>query len=63
MSEHNAPKYPTHAVKMVDDSMGDGDIIVVLAYKIDNVFYSHDTNNELLNYMGDEILNVWELNA
>lgn len=56
------PMYPTHAIKMIDNSCGDEDILFLFAYKADDIFYSYDTNNRLLNYEGDEILRVWKLN-
>jgi hypothetical protein len=59
---YKIPKYPTHAVRMIDNSMGDGDIIFVFAYMINMQFYSHDTNNLLCLFEGDKILNSWKLN-
>ena len=55
------PKLPTHAVKMVDNSMGDGDVIIVLAYQTLNGFFDHQTGLPLLQYAGDDLLAMWEL--
>lgn len=63
MSKQEIPKYPTHAVKMIDNSTGDNDILFLFAYKADDVFYSYDTNKRLIDYEGDEILCYWELNT
>jgi len=56
-----ATKLPTHAVKMIDNSMGDGDVIVVLAYQTQNGFFDHQTGLPLIQYVGDELLAMWEL--
>lgn len=61
MSNEEIPKYPTYAVKMIDNSTGDNDILFLFAYKADGVFYSYDTNKRILDYEGDRILNAWEL--
>lgn len=60
-SDKNFPKYPTHAVRMIDNSTGGHDILFCFAYKNNDVFYCYDTNRRLLEYEGDKILNVWEL--
>lgn len=57
-----APKYPTHAVKRKDNWDGEGDMYFSFAFKVGDVFYCHDTNKPILEYVGDEILNSWELN-
>jgi hypothetical protein len=54
-------KQPTHAVRYINNWDGEGDIETVLAFKIDDEFYCFDTNRKLIEYVGDEILNVWYL--
>ena len=56
------PKYPTYAVKAINNSMGDGDIYFTFAFLYKNQMYSHDTGKALIEYVGDEVLEKWELN-
>jgi hypothetical protein len=60
---NDIPKYPTYAVKMIDNSTGDNDILFLFAYKAGDVFYSYDTNKRVLDYKGDRILSAWPLNT
>lgn len=63
MSNQDIPTQPTHAVYMIDNSTGDNDYLFVFAYKVDDVFYSYDTNKRLLDYEGDEILGSWSFDT
>ena len=63
MSKQEIPKYPTHAVKMIDNSAGDEDVLFLFAYKVDGVFYSYDTNKILIEFSGDRILSAWDLDT
>lgn len=55
------PKYPTHAVFLKDNWDGEGDQYFIFAFKVGDVFYSHDTGENLLDFEGSEILKSWEL--
>lgn len=55
------PNHPTHAIKHLDNSTGDGDIIFSFCYIENDVFYEFDTMESILEYVGDEILETWEL--
>jgi len=52
---------PTHAVRMINNWDGEENIDTVLSYKKDDAFISYETDKPLLEYVGDEILKVWEL--
>lgn len=56
------PQHPTHAVRMRDNWDGEGDAITLFAFKKEDVFYSYDSGDPVLQYQGDEILKVWPLN-
>ena len=56
-------KYPTYAIRIKDNCDGEGDIATLLAYKKEGVFYSWDKLEPALQYEGDEILYVWELDT
>lgn len=56
------PTHPTHAVRMVDNWDGEGDVITILAVKKDDQFYSYDSGNPLIEYEGDRIIKSWALN-
>ena len=60
MSE-SIPKFPTHAVHFVDNSQGERDLYVIFAYKVGAEYFCHDNGKPLLEYVGDEILQVWPL--
>jgi len=55
------PQHPTHALRIVDNEMGDGDIYTVLAFKHDGEFYTYDSCVKVIDYEGDKILKEWEL--
>ncbi len=63
MSRHSikCPLQPTHAVKHLDNSSGDGDIIFSFGYIENDVFYEFETMKPILEYEGDEILETWDL--
>lgn len=54
-------KSPTHAVRFRDNAMGDGDIVYCFAYKRGEQWIDYDTNRNILQYDGDEILQTWSL--
>ena len=56
-------KCPTHAIRMKNNWDGEGDIITLLAFKKDGVFYGWDNLEPALQHEGDEILYVWELDT
>ena len=56
-------KYPTHAIRIKDSWDGEGDIITLLAFKKDGVFYAWDSLEPALQHEGDEILYAWELDT
>jgi hypothetical protein len=57
----DAPLFPTHAVKYIDNSCEESEEAIVLAYRLDGVFYDFPTDEPLVEYDGDEILRVWDL--
>ena len=61
MSLIEIPKFPTYALHLKDNWDGEGDQYFIFAFKIDDVFYSHDTGKNLLDYVGSEIIKYWEL--
>ena len=63
MSRHSikCPDHPTHAVKHLDNSSGDGDIIFSFGYIENDVFYEFETMEPILEYEGDDILETWDL--
>lgn len=61
MSLVKIPKFPTHAVHLKDNWAGEGDQYFLFAFKVGDTFYSHDTGENLLNFVGDEIIKSWEL--
>lgn len=54
--ETSAPEYPTHALKIIDNSCGDKDKLFIFAYQKDGIFYNYDNNRPVIEYFGDEIL-------
>jgi len=48
----------THALKIIDNSMGDRDLLWIFAYKKDGIFIGADTDRPVLEYVGDEIVKV-----
>ncbi len=62
MNRQIPPKYPTHAIKKKDNWDGQGDVYYVFAYLKQGEYFDHDTNKPVLEYVGDEILQCWELN-
>lgn len=55
------PYHPTLAVRHIDNWDGEGDISTTFAYKKGGKLYCHDNDSPILEYEGDEILQVWEL--
>lgn len=55
------PEHPTHAVKMIDNFCGDSDVVFHFAFYCDEQWYCHDSMRPLIQYEGDEIIQVWEL--
>ncbi len=54
-------KYPTHALRVVDNWDGEGDIVYLFACLMDGIFYSYDSGKPVLEYAGDRILDSWPL--
>lgn len=52
---------PTYAIKVLDNSMGDGDIYFTFAYIKNGEFYHHDNDQPVLSHKGDELISVWKL--
>lgn len=52
---------PTHALFVVDNSQGDGDKYWIFAYEKDGAFYSSETNDPIIEFVGDEVLKQVEL--
>lgn len=55
------PPHPTHAVRMIDNWDGEGDVVTLFAIKREGQFFSYDSGNPLLTYQGDEIIKCWPL--
>ncbi len=61
---NSIPQYPTHTVMHIDNWDGQGDVIYSLAFKVDDVFYHYiSPASKILEYEGDEILQVWNLDV
>lgn len=52
---------PTHALYVVDNSTGDGDLYWTFAYQKDGEFYHFDNDHVVLEYQGDKILKAISL--
>lgn len=63
MNTIKIPNYPTHAVKHIDNSTGDGHIVFSMAFVHNHDFYYHENGNQIRQYVGDEILDVWNLQS
>jgi len=55
------PKHPTHALRVIDNWDGEGDVSTVLAYEEEGQFFEFDTGTQVIYYDGDKILKTWEL--
>ena len=58
MSKQEIPKYPAHAVKMIDNSAGDEDVLFLFAYKVDGVFYWKGGGAEI--FIPEENVTHWK---
>ena len=56
------PRHPTHALKIIDNNMGDEDEYIILSFKVGDKFYSYENGEEVNTYVGDKILSTWSLN-
>ncbi len=61
MDDIKMPKHPTHALRIIDNSDGEGDVFTILAFKSGDYFFIHDDGMPVIQYEGDEILKAWEL--
>ncbi len=59
------PDSPTHTIKLYSNWDGCGDVVWMLAFKVDDEFYCWECGRNLgqpvIEYDGDEILGSWEL--
>lgn len=55
------PDAPTHALHVIDNWDGEGDRAFLFAFERDGVFYSYETGNPVLEYVGDKVLQSWQL--
>jgi hypothetical protein len=57
----NIPNYPTHAMRVSDNSQGEDTHYFTLAFEFDGVMYHHETGDPVLQYVGDRIIKQWPL--
>lgn len=57
----SVPKFPTHAVKHINNWDGEGDIEYAFAFLVEGEFYNWESGLRIIEYVGDEILDSWEL--
>lgn len=55
------PKHPSHTVRHVDNWDGERNIVTSLAFIHEGDFRYYDSGKPLMEYVGDEVLHVWEL--
>ncbi|MBL4941142.1 MAG: hypothetical protein JKY81_05695 [Colwellia sp.] len=55
------PELPTHTIKHIDNWDGEGDLYITLAFMVGDDYYHYENGEPILEYMGDAILNIWEL--
>ena len=55
------PDNPTHALHVIDNWDGEGNQAFLFAFERDGEFYDHETGKPVLEYKGDEIIQVWTL--
>jgi len=61
MASESSPKKPTHALKIIGNSFGNGEPIFVFAYQCNGVFFFHETGEIVVRHDGDAILQIWQL--
>lgn len=57
----SVPKFPTHAVKYINNWDGEGDIEYTFAFLVEGEFYDWGSGLRIIEYVGDEVLDSWEL--
>ena len=55
------PKHPTHAVHFYDNWDGEGDRYFTFAFEHQGRLHAHSSGEPLIERVGDEILDSWEL--
>lgn len=55
-----APKRPTHALSLTANG-GQGPVVYVFAFKVEDEYFDFDTGRSLLTFDGDDNFTVWEL--
>lgn len=58
----NPPDFPTHTVRHTDNWDGEGDVLISLAFVVDDDYYHFDGGAPVIEYKGDVIHKIWELN-
>ena len=56
------PNYPTHALRVLDNSDGEATSYTTLAFEFNGVMYHHENHEAVLQYVGDRIIKQWPLN-
>ena len=57
----SAPNHPTHTIKHLDNWDGEGDIYFTLAFMLNDDYYHYENGAPILEYKGDQIIQIWEL--